>query len=121
MGLNIKVTGLMKDELEGAIMTELVALRPKLYSYRKLNGAEDKKCKGIKKCVMKKTLAFDDYKNCLFSPTNGSTFRWQLMFRNKKHEVHTVEVNEVALNRDDDKQIAKRDIVSTLAYGHKSL
>ena len=29
-------------------MIEFVALRPKLYSYRKLDGAEDKKCKGIK-------------------------------------------------------------------------
>ena len=64
---------------------------------------------------MKKTLAFDDYKSCLFSATNGSTFRWQLMFRNEKHEVHTIEVNKVALNRDDDKQISKRDFVSTLA------
>ena len=43
------------------------------------------------------------------------------MFRNKKHEVHTVEVNKVALNRDDDNQIAKKDGVSTLARGHKSL
>ena len=49
IGLNKKVIGLMKDELGGAIMTEFVALRPKLYSYRKLNGMEDKRCKGIKK------------------------------------------------------------------------
>ena len=43
------------------------------------------------------------------------------MFRNKKHEVHTVKVNNVALNRDDDKRIAKKDGVSTLARGHKLL
>ena len=66
MGLNKKVSGLMKYELGGTIMTEFVSLRPKLYSYRKLDGAEDEKCKGIKKCIIKKTLAFDDYKNCLF-------------------------------------------------------
>ena len=65
VGLNKKVIGLMKDELGGNIMTEFVALRPKLYSYRKLNGACDKKCKGIKKCIVKKTLSFEDYKNCL--------------------------------------------------------
>ena len=44
-------------------MTEFIALRPKLYSYKKLDGEEDKKCKGIKKCVVKKTLMFKDDKN----------------------------------------------------------
>ena len=100
-------------------MTEFVALRPKLYSYRKLDGAEDKKCKGIKKCVVKKTLTFEDYKDCLFNP--DAIYRSQLMFRSSKHEVHTIEINKVALNKDDDKQIAKKDGISTLAHGHKSL
>ena len=68
-----------------------------------------------------KRLIFDNYMNCLFSPINGSTFRWQLMFRNKKLEVYTVEVNKVASNRDDDKRIAKKDFVSTFAWCHKSL
>ena len=88
-------------------MTEFIALRPKLYSYRKLDGMEDKKCKGIKKCVIKKTLTFEDYKNCLFNP--DSIYRSQLMFRLSKHEVHTIEVNNVTLSRDDDKWISKRD------------
>ena len=74
IGLNKKVIGLMKDELGGAIMTEFVALRPKLYSYRKRDGAEDKKCKRIKKCVVKKTLTFDDYKNCLLA-NSGDVYR----------------------------------------------
>ena len=53
--LNKKVIGLMKDELGGEIMTEFVALRPKMYAY-KTGSAEStagldevKKCKGIKK------------------------------------------------------------------------
>ena len=107
----------MKDELGDSIMTEFVALRPKLYSYRKLDGAEDKECKGIKKCVVSQTLAFDDYKDCLLNPTNKSIYRSQLMFRNRRH----VEVNKVALTRDDDKRIAKADVISTLARGHNSL
>ena len=120
VGMNKKVIGLMKDELGGAIMTEFVALRPKLYSYRRLDGTCDKKCKGIKKCVVKKTLSFEDYKNCLLANL-VDIYRSQLMFRSSKHEIHTIEVNKVALNRDDDKQISKRDGISTLARGHKSL
>ena len=94
--LNKKVIGLMKDELGGNIMTDFVALRPKLYSYKKLDGLEDKKCKGIKKCVVKKTLTFEDYKTCLFS--DSKEYRSQLMFRSAKHKVHTIEVNKAALN-----------------------
>ena len=109
VGLNKKVIELMKDELGGKIMTEFVALRPKLYSYRELDGSEDKKCKGIKKCVVKKTLTFEDYKACLFN--NSTEYRSQLMFRSAKHEVHTIEVNKVALNRDDDKRISRISIL----------
>ena len=61
IGLNKKVIELMKDELRGKKMTEFMALRPKLYSYKKLDGSEDKKCKGIKKCVVKKNLTVEDY------------------------------------------------------------
>ena len=46
----------MKDELGGKIMTELVALRPKTYSYLMDNGNSDKKAKGTKKCVIKQIL-----------------------------------------------------------------
>ena len=48
VGLNKKKIGLMKGELGGAITTEFMALKPKLYSFRQHDGSEDKKCKGIK-------------------------------------------------------------------------
>ena len=119
VGLNRKVIGLMKDELGGKIMTEFVALRPKLYSYEKLDGSEHKKCKGIKKCVVKKTLTLEDYKGCLFN--NSTEYRSQLMFRSTKYEVHTIEVNKVALNREDDKRISRKGRISMFARGHKDL
>ena len=119
VGLNKKVMGLMKDKLGGKIMTDFVALRPKLYSYTNLDGSEDKKCKGIKKCFVKKTLTFEDYKTCLFN--DSTEYRSQLMLRSAKHEVHTTEVNKVALNRDDDKRISRKDGISTFARGHKDL
>ena len=61
-GKNKKVIGLMKDELGGGIITEFVALRLKTDEF-----IEMKKAKGIKKCVIKKMLKFEDYKKCLFA------------------------------------------------------
>ena len=80
---------------------------------------EDKKCKGIKKWVIKRTITFEDYKACLLD--TGTTYRSQLMFRSNNHDVHMIEVNKVALNRDDDKWISKKDGISTLTRGHKCL
>ena len=76
--------------------------------------------KEIKKYVVKKALSFGDYKNCLLA-NSRDVYRCQLMFRSSKHEFHTIEVNKVALNQDDDKWISKKDGISTLARGHKSL
>ena len=55
----------MKDKLGGKIMEEFVVLRVKSYSYLIDDGSEDKKAKGTKKCVIKRKLKFEDYKNCL--------------------------------------------------------
>ena len=54
----------MKDELGGKITAEFVALRPKIYSYLMDNGNSGKRAKGTKKCVTKRVLKFNDYKNC---------------------------------------------------------
>ena len=60
---NKKIICFMKDELEGKIMTEFVALRPKTYSYLMDDGNTDKKTKGTNKSVIKRNLKFQDYKN----------------------------------------------------------
>ena len=64
-GKNKKVIGLMKDELGGKIITEFVTLRPKTHSYLTDDSKEDKKAKGTKKCLTKRMIKFDYYKNCL--------------------------------------------------------
>ena len=114
VGSNKKVIGLMKDELGDEIMREFVSLRPKMYSY-KVGNSELKKHKGIKKCVVKKTISFDDYKTCLFS--GEQTHRSQLLFRSRKHKVKTLEVNKLALSREDDKRITINGAAS-YARGH---
>ena len=65
IGINKKVLGLMKDELDAGIITEFVALRPKARSYKTDDNVELKKVKGTKKCIINKMLTFNDYKNCL--------------------------------------------------------
>ena len=72
-GLNKKVIGMFKDEVAGRQITHFVGLRPKLYSFKVEDMIEaseprvTKKCKGIKKNVVKKGIKFEDYVQCLFS------------------------------------------------------
>ena len=64
-GKNKKIIGLMKDKLGGKIMTKFVGLIAKTYSQLIDDGSEDKKAKCTKKCVIKRKVKFEDYKNYL--------------------------------------------------------
>ena len=55
----------MKNELGGKIRIKFVGLRAKTYIYLLDDGSEDEKVKGTKKCVIKRKLEFENYKNCL--------------------------------------------------------
>ena len=101
-------------------MTEFVALRAKIYAYRKIDKkVEEKRWKGTKKCVIAEGLTFDDYKTCLFD--DETIYREQMLFENKKHEVYTVNKHKIALNRDDDKRLVQADGITTLAMGYVAL
>ena len=67
IGKNKKVPRLFKDEAEGNIITEVVALRPKTYPYLMDDGSDHKKAKGTKKCVINQKLMFENYKDWLFN------------------------------------------------------
>ena len=115
VGLNKKVIGMFKDETGGKQIEEFVGLRPKLYSY-KTNNKEEKRCKGVKKSVVKKTITYEDYKNCLM--TKQGQLRTMNVIRSHLHDIYTEEINKVALSADDDKRIILNDGMHTLAYGH---
>ena len=106
-GTNKKDIGLMKDELGGKIITELVTLRPKTYSYLTDDCKEDKKAKGTKKCVIRRMIKFNDYKNCLLK--DEVILKSQQRFISKKHDVYTENINKIALNNNDDKRIVSSD------------
>ena len=52
-GLNSKVLEMFKDEADGKQIVEFVGLRAKLYSYKMLDGSEDKNVRGDKECYKK--------------------------------------------------------------------
>ena len=85
--VNKKLPGLFKDELGGKIITELVALREKAYSY--LDDADNghKKSKGTKKCVIKQKLMFQNFKDCLLN--NKAIYRSEQRFKSYNHYVYT--------------------------------
>ena len=115
-GKNKKVIGLMKDELDGGIITEFIALRPKTYSYMTDEFIEMKKAKGTKKCVIKKMHKFEDYKKCLFD--NKPMLKSQQRFKSENHEVYTENINKIALSSNDDKRIVALDGITSYPYGY---
>ena len=112
-GVNKKVIGMFKDEVAGKQITCFVGLRPKLYSFRIEEDKEVRKCKGIKKNVVKKKLDFDDYVKCLFS--GEKEMRKMKIIRSEKHDIYSQEVNKIALSNEDDKRQILSDKMNTLA------
>ena len=75
----------MKDELDWKIMKKVIRLRGKTYNYLTHDGSEDKKAKLTKKCVIKRQLKSEHYKNWLEAP--------QL-----ENKINYIEENEVDVN-----------------------
>ena len=99
----------MKDDLNGRIMREFVALRPKTYAYQiddynyDDNDNKFKKAKGTKKCVIKRLLKFNDYKDCLLN--DKAVLKSQQRFKSERHDVYTEKVNKISLSSNDDKRL----------------
>ena len=110
-GKNIKIIGLMKDELGRKIITEFATLRPKTYSFVTDDGKEDKKAKGTKKCIIKKMIKFNDYKKCLLD--DEVTLKSQQRFISKKHDVYTENINKMAPSNNNDKRIVSSNKISS--------
>ena len=113
-GNNKKVIGLMKDELGLKIITEFVALRPKTYSYLTDDCKEDRKAKGTKKCVIKRELKFNNYKDCLLN--DKVVLKSQQIFKSERYDVYT---EKIALSSNDDKRLTTLDKITIYPYGYK--
>ena len=102
----------MKDENGGAIMTEFIGLRAKMYALRVIGKNDTKRIKGVKKNVGVKTITFDDYARCLNNVMIQS--RHQSCIRSILHEVYTVFELKLALSPYDDKRYVIPESIATL-------
>ena len=94
----------MKNEPGGKIITEFVKKK-------------DKKAKGTKKCVIKRMIKFNDYKNCWLK--DEVILKSQQRFISKRHDVYTENINKIALSNNDDKRIVSSDKIASYPYGYK--
>ena len=78
---------MFEDEAGGKQIVEFVGLRAKLYSYEMIDGSEDKKYKGLTKDVTKRSIQFDDYRECLSS--RKEQHRKMNVIRSHCHEIYT--------------------------------
>ena len=113
--LNGNVIGKMKDELNGQLMSEFVAIASKLYAYASDNEKEHKRVKGIKKDVRKKVLKFEHYMNDLL--LNKTLMNTQQRFKSDHHMITTEEINKISLSRKDEKRIQSSEQIHTYLIG----
>ena len=96
-------------------MKEFYGLRAKTYAYLMDDNSEKKKAKGTKKCVIKRRLMSENYKECLFN--NKIILKSQQVFKSDYHNVYTVEINKTALSSNDDKTLQTFDETTTYPHG----
>ena len=75
---------------------------------------EKKKTKGVKRCVTKRRLMFENYKDSLLN--NKTILKSQLRFKSDHHNLYEEEVNKTTLNSDDNKRLQTFDRVTTYPY-----
>ena len=94
---NKKVMGKMKDEYGGVIIDEVVGLKSKMYSMKKIDGKESSTAKGVNIAT-----EFNEFKDV---PFNKKTIRHKMKrIQAKKHKVGTYEIDKISLSCFDDKR-----------------
>ena len=79
------------------------------------DDSENEKAKGTKKCIIKRRIVFQAYKDSSFK--NKTILRSQLRFKSDLHIVYTEEINKIAISSKDDKRLQTYDKVTIYPYG----
>ncbi len=101
---NKKVLGCFKDECNSNIITEFIALNPKVYSFKYICDDVEKNkktLKGVSKVTVKNEITHDDYCNVL--NTNKSISRNVCSIRSFNHHLFTYVQTKTALTSFYDK------------------
>eukprot|EP00438_Fugacium_kawagutii_P002275 Skav227368 [mRNA] locus=scaffold2373:95507:96952:+ [translate_table: standard] len=116
---NKKVIGKFKDECDGKIIVDFLALRPKMYCYKLYNEVvEEKKAKGVPKAKVKKELNMKDYENALhLKELKAVNFN---AIRSKNHQIYSINQSKVGLSSYDNKRYWLNDY-NSVPYGHYSI
>ena len=132
-----KVPGKMSDEKPLAVIREVIALKPKMYSVLsqvlkcvKVRNDPDHRCeeacnighsvtaKGVPKTAQKR-ITHDDYLHVL--NRNSSSMIQAKTIRSFKHKLYSVDICKRGLSSYDDKKHVMDDGVSCMSYGHHRL
>ena len=108
MTLLKKVLGKFKDEMDGKVITNFIALRPKMCCLRVFNEKKvEKKAKGVPKNTVKKDLGMKDYENTLHKhkPKNVDFNA----IRSKDHQIYSINQSKVGLTSYDNKRFWMND------------
>lgn len=112
------ILGRMKDEFPADPIIGFFGTGAKAYCVKSMEN-EMKKAKGVKKSVVLKELAIDDYKKIV--EMGGLIFRKMNTFRSELHDIYTEMKNKVALSYHDDKRFVIPNTTKTLPWGHRDI
>lgn len=121
---NKKVIGKFKDEMvddgKGVYITEVVALRSKMYSCLKSDGLNKSTAKGV--CTAaKRKLVHDKYVSCVKQSPDFTIEKIPMVsFRSKDDVIHTISTDKITLSPCDSK-LYLIDQLHSRPYGHYSL
>ena len=116
---NKNVIGKFKDETAGVPIREFIGLKSKMYSISLENEKNNKKAKGVKRNVIRKSISHGDYLHFL----NQSKVMHHKMktIRSDCHQISSYEINKISLSPFDDKRYILSDGISSYAYGHLNI
>ena len=109
---NKKVTGKMKDEFGGIIVSEFVGLKSNMYFIKKIDGKGHNTAKGVNIAT-----EFDKFKDVLF---NKKTIRDKTKrIQSKKHKLGRYEIDKISLSCSDSNRYVLDARIYTLSFSQK--